>query len=175
VSLLADCSFETAVAVSGGCTQYAVGMAVGGWTVMGQPGTVSLCSMFESDGLAFPPEDGAQAMDLTGWSNVLTGVEQTVVTTPGTTYLLAFWVGNQYNQKDPIGQYGATSTVQVFLDGNPVFAAANNQIGAATLAWKEYQYSFTATSGTTTIAFVNADPPTDTSNFIDNVTLVALP
>jgi hypothetical protein len=31
---------------------------------------------------------------------------------------------------------------------------------------------FTAASASTTIAFINGDPSNDTSNFIDNITLV---
>jgi hypothetical protein len=160
-SLLADCSFETPVVPAGACVQYPLGSSVGAWTVVGQAGNVNPCSTLLINGLTFPPEDGAQAMDLTGTSNSFTGVQQVVATTPGSAYLLAFWVGNQY---DTSGTFGTTSTVEVFVDGTQVMAAVNDKIGLATLAWEEFGFTFTATAATTTIAFVNADPTSDTSN-----------
>jgi hypothetical protein len=45
---------------------------------------------------------------------------------------------------------------------------------APTLTWKPFAVSFTATSASTTIAFVHGDPPDDTSNFIDDVLLTAI-
>jgi hypothetical protein len=108
-------------------------------------------------------------MDLTGTSNTATGVEQTVTTTPGTYYTLSFWVGNIVN---PGGIFGTTSTVNVLIDGTQALVAENDDgTGSTTLHWKQFSLELTATSAATTLSFINGDPSSDTSNFVDNVIL----
>jgi hypothetical protein len=83
---------------------------------------------------------------------------------------LSFWVGNVVN---PDGIFGTTSTVDVLVNGTQLLAAENTQgTGTTTLSWQEFTVRFTATSSATSVEFLNADPSTDTSNFIDNVVLV---
>ena len=73
-------------------------------------------------------------MDLTGTSKTVTGIAQTVATTPGTSYHLTFWVGNVY---DPNGIYGVSSTVKVYLNGILKLTAKNSIHPANhTQAWK---------------------------------------
>src|SRR5699024_3767406 len=116
-----------------------------------------------------PTHDGsAQFLDLTGDTNTPTGVEQTVVTLPGTTYDLSFWVGNVIG---PTAGVGSTSTVRVFLDGTELAAATNGGGGGTTISWLQFTRSFVAAGPSTTIRFINGDPRDDTANGIDDVTL----
>jgi hypothetical protein len=48
-------------------------------------------------------------------TNAVEGVEQTISTTPGTSYTLLFWVGNVNN---PGNLFGSTTTID-FLNGDP--------------------------------------------------------
>jgi hypothetical protein len=124
------------------------------------------------NGFTFEAEDGQQSLDLTGTSNTPTGVSQTVPTSVGAEYQLAFWVGNVV---DPNGIFGVTSTIEVQIDGSAVYSAENSGgDGTMMLDWEEFSTVFTATSTSTTIAFINEDPSDDTSNFIDNVWLLPL-
>lgn len=174
VSLLVNCSFELPPAKSGGLQIFATGAQLPGWTIIGESGNVNTISTtFTQNGFAFPAHEGSQSMDLTGFTNTKTGVSQTVATVAGVSYVLAFWVGNIV---DPNGIFGIASTVDVFIDGVHAFSATTSD-GATTktLAWKKFSLSFTASSAATTIAFVNGDPTNDTSNFVDDVLLVAEP
>jgi hypothetical protein len=101
------------------------------------------------------------------------GVEQTVATTPGTTYDLSFWVGNVSN---PSGIFGTTSTVDVRLggiDGTLLGAFTNDSTATGALSWEQFTTSFLATGPSTTLDFINADPGNDNSNGLDNINLVA--
>jgi hypothetical protein len=172
-SLLSDCSFETPALAAGGTQLFSNGQSIGAWTVVGATGNVNtIDTTFMQDGFTFEAEDGQQSLDLTGTSNSATGVAQTVTTTIGTEYQLAFWVGNVV---DPDGIFGVTSTVEVQIDGSDAYSAVNaNGTGTMTLDWEEFSFTFVATSASTTVGFINEDPSNDTSNFIDNVTLVAV-
>lgn len=131
-----------------------------------------ISTTFTQNGFTFESEDGQQALDLTGTSNTPTGVSQTVTTSVGAEYELAFWVGNVV---DANGIFGVTSTVQVQIDGSAVYSATNSAgAGTMMLNWEEFSFTFTATSTSTTVAFINEDPSDDTSNFIDNVSLLPL-
>jgi hypothetical protein len=174
ISLLVNCSFELPPAKSGGLQVFATGAQLPGWTVVGESGNVNtINTTFTQNGFAFPALEGSQSMDLTGFSNTKTGVSQTVATVAGTSYALAFWVGNI---SDPGGIFGVSSTIDVLVDGASVLSATTSDGGGTTtLAWKRFSLSFTASSSSTTIAFMNADKPNDTSNFVDDVLLVAKP
>ena len=94
-------------------------------------------------------------------------MQQTVATTAGTTYTLRFAVGNIYNPS----YYGKTSTADVLVDGTQVLAAKNSEKNKKKVVWKFFSTTFTAASSSTTIAFVNGDPPTDNWNGLDSVSL----
>jgi Protein of unknown function (DUF642) len=166
-NLLVDGSFESPVVQPGGFTVFPTNTSFGpGWTVVGASGNVAIVSgTLTQSGYSFPAQDGVQWMDLTGTSNSATGVQQTIVTTPGAFYSLSFWVGNV---SDPTGIFGTTSTVNVLVNGAPLLTATNTG-GAKTLAWQQFHATFIATSSSTNIAFMNGDPSNDTSNGIDNV------
>jgi hypothetical protein len=85
-----------------------------GWTVVGPEASI-VSGSYASLGFTFPAEDGKQWLDLTGdGTNSVEGVKQTFATTPGTTYNLSYFVGNQAN---PGGIWGTTSTVNVMVNG----------------------------------------------------------
>ncbi len=171
-SLLTNCSFE--MPSNPNCAGYSVGQSISGWTVFGAPGNVATCPVFRdvTNDTSFTYLDGVQGLDLTGTSQTSTGVQQSVATTPGMTYRLSFLVGNVY---DPGGVYGTTSTVHVLVNGMQLLVATNADAaisGAPVLTWKPFTAAFVASTPMTTIAFVNGDPPDDSSNFLDGVTLV---
>ncbi len=174
VSLLVNCSFEAPVIPSASLKVFSQGQSFEGWSVVGAPGNVNIISTtFTQNDCSFPAQDGAQSMDLTGFSNTPTGIAQDVATEVGATYHLSFWVGNMV---DPNGVFGVTSKVSVQINGSDAFSAFNmNDSGNKSLAWEEFAFDFTATTATTTIAFVNQDSVDDSSNFIDDVLLARAP
>jgi hypothetical protein len=63
---------------------------------------------FAQNGIGFPAQDGVRWLDLAGdGSNASEGVQQSVATIAGHTYLLSFWVGNINNVG---GIFGTAST-----------------------------------------------------------------
>jgi hypothetical protein len=165
--------FEKPVVGAGSFQVFSTGQTFPNWRVVGAPGSVGIVSgTFTQGGFTFSAKAGKQWLDLTGLSQTATGVSQTVVTTIGTSYALSFAVGNVVN---PGGIFGTPSTVGVRVNGAQILAATNSN-GAGTMKtnWKTFKVNFTATSTTTTIAFINLDPPTDSQNGLDAVTLVAL-
>jgi choice-of-anchor C domain-containing protein len=164
-------SFETPIVPVGGFTNFGSGStAIPGWTVVG--GGVSIVSgSFSQNGISFPAQSGNQWLDLTGdGTNSNEGVQQTFATTSGTQYTLSFWVGNVNN---PGGIFGTTSTVDVLLGGTQILSAENANTTTGTQTWDEFTTTFTATGSTSTLSFINADPDTDNSNGLDNVSVNA--
>jgi hypothetical protein len=172
-ALLTNGSFETPVVPAGSFQLFFTGGSFTGWSVVGATGNVGIVSgTFTQNGISFPAEDGSQWLDLTGLnSNSATGVQQTVATTPGTTYDLSFFVGNVVN---PGGIFGTTSTVRVLVNGTLLLSATNSQ-GGTTLTWEKFSQVFTASSSSTTITFLNGDLPSGFSNGLDNIVLTAVP
>jgi len=167
-------SFETPVVPVGSFTNFGSGSTgITGWTVVGATGGVSIVSgSFSQNGISFPAENGVQWLDLTGnGTNSNEGVQQTFATTSGTQYTLSFWVGNVNN---PGGIFGTASTVDVLLGGSGgtlLLAATNANTTTGTQTWEQFTTTFTATGSTSTLDFLNADPGTDNSNGLDNVSV----
>ena len=172
-NLIVNGSFERPVVPAGGFTNFDTGTsALGGWQVVGAPGNVSVVNnTYVGNGFTWPAAVGEQWLDLTGdGSNSATGVQQTVATTAGTTYVLTFYVGNP---NDPGGPNGATSTVNVFVNGTETFSITNLAgAGLTYIFWQRYTTTFVATSSETTLAFMNGDGPTDNTNGLDGISLV---
>ncbi len=170
-NLIKNGSFESPVAPAGGFKLFSSGHTFTGWRVVGARGNVGVVSSkYQGGGIIFNAEAGAQWMDLTGLeSNMATGVSESVATTPGTKYHLTFWVGNVY---DPGGIFGVSSTVKVYVNGVRKLTATNSLHPANhKQAWQEFALTIEATSGRTTISFINGDPRTDNSNGLDAVRL----
>ncbi len=170
-NLIKDGSFEEPVVAPGSYRTFSTGNTFRHWQVVGNSGNVNIVSTtFNSEGFGFPAKAGYQWLDLTGNSNTATGVAQTVATTPGTTYTLTFYVGNVY---DPQSIFGVSSTVNVYVDGQQVYTATNSDgMGTKYQVWQKFMTTIVATNSTTTIAFINADPPNDNTNGLDLITLV---
>lgn len=173
-NLITNGSFETPTVPAGGFTNFNSGSTgITGWTVTG-PQVSIVSGSYTSFGLSFPAEDGTQWLDLTGDNaNAVEGVEQTIATSSGVTYDLSYFVGNQV---DPGGPYGTTSTVDVLVNGSVIQKSTNSMgAGETTQVWQQFMTSFVATSSSTTIEFLNGDPPNDNTNGLDNVVVVPGP
>jgi len=168
-SLIGNGSFEKPVVAVGGFTEFAAGQAFAGWRVVGARGSVAVVSgKYHGGGITFNAKAGAQWMDLTGdESNTATGVAQSFASTPGKEYHLTFWVGNVY---DPGGIFGVSSTMEVYVNGVRKLTARNSLHPAShKQAWEKFTLTIRATTGRTTISFINGDPRTDNSNGLDAV------
>ncbi len=167
---LVNGGFEAPAISPGGFLLFGTGGSFPGWTVVGSPVNVGVVSdTYTSIGYLFPSHGGVQWMDLTGLVNGVGGIQQTFTTTPGTAYDLSFWVGNIV---DPTGSYGLSSTIDVLVDGTPLLSATNSDgAGTITQSWRRFATSFVATSASTTLAFLNADPASDNTNGLDDVEL----
>jgi hypothetical protein len=155
-NLLTNGSFESPSVPAGRLTNFTTGSsAITSWTVLL---------------IQFPASEGSQWLDLTGYlASNAGGVEQTVATVPGKAYHLSFAVGNVF---DPRGIYGTTSTVDVTVNGMSLGRFTNScRTCTKILTWQTFNASFLASSQTTIIRFMNADPQTDYSNGLDNVVL----
>jgi hypothetical protein len=172
-NLIKDPSFEKPA--TQGQTTYDTGQKIGAWTVVGDTGNVdTLGKPSRFEGITLQAQHGKLYVDLTGSDDVgtATGVAQTVPTTIGTTYQLTFWVGNADYVNLP--QYGTTSTVNVYV-GQTLLLSAVNSLGAGKhkQVWEQFTASFVATGTSTTISFINGDPPGDIDCGLDTVSLVA--
>jgi hypothetical protein len=169
-NLIINGSFESPSVAAATYRLWSTGQSFPGWRVVGATGNVAIVEgTFAQNGFRFPAGAGKQWLDLTGVSNTPTGVQQTVKTSVGRTYTLRFLVGNVV---DPGGIFGVKSTVDVLVNGARVFVATNSAgSGKKVLIWKRYAVSIAASSGETSIAFINGDPSNDTSNGLDGVSL----
>jgi Protein of unknown function (DUF642)/PEP-CTERM motif len=168
-------SFETTVPAVGNaaCGIFVSGStSITGWTVVGPAGTdVAVCNTnFVQSGISFLAENGSNWLDLTGLnSNNAEGVQQAVATIIGDSYTLSFWVGNV---DSPATGFGVTSTVNVSANGTSLGAFTNNCTTCTTTQqWTQFSDTFTATSVSTTLTFLNGDPATDNTNGLDNLVL----
>jgi hypothetical protein len=165
-NLVTNGSFEKPVVPDGSFDTFNTGDSFKGWTVVGAAGSVAIISSDFSYCVALPAAKGKQFLDLTGYSNSSTGVQTTVATTLGSTYAISFYVGNIVGA----GNCGTTSTVDLVIDGVTVGSFTNKKgKDSATIVWKKFSTQFTAQNSTTTIAFMNGDPPDDTANGLDGV------
>jgi hypothetical protein len=164
--------FEMPVTTAGTATNFATGSTdIPGWTVVGAQGNLAILSdPFSYAGYAFPAHGGSQSLDLTGYSNTVTGVAQTFATVSGSAYDVSFWVGNVCSTTANVG---TTSTVNVLKDDAALFSATNTQCTGTTEVWQQFTTSFVATGSSTTLAFMNGDVccDTDTANGLDDVTV----
>lgn len=178
-NLIVDGSFEDPTVTAGSFTLFSTGQTFGAgapWTVVGVGGgNVGIVSTtFVQNGISFLAENGNQWIDLTGITqSPAEGVQQTIATTIGQQYSLSFYVGNVNNVG---GIFGTTSTVDVDINGSQILAAENScTTCTSTLTWQLFTTTFTASSASTVLAFLNGDPSNDTSNGLDNITVNATP
>lgn len=168
-NLIVNGGFEEPVVRQGGYVTYQPGQSFAGWQVIGPPGGVSpISGAYASAGVRFVAREGLQWLDMTGpGATTGAGIQQAIQTTPGQVYDLAFWVGNV-----SAGGFGTVSTIEVFVDGQSLGLARNDQTIQGQQGWGLFRMQVTATGNSTTLAFVNRDPSNDNSNGLDAVSLV---
>jgi hypothetical protein len=153
---------------------------IGGWFVVGNGGAPGKSVVLLLDNnydepdtnsggtLNFHVADGFHALDLTGEGNqgLTNGVKQTIASTPGHSYEISFYVGNQY---DLAPGYGATSSIGFYINGGFVDAYSNSANAVEDVTWQQFKYDFTALENLTTFAFLNNTPVGDNFAGLDNV------
>ncbi len=153
---------------------------IGDWAVIGKGGTpgvavvMQLGNGYTENGLLFNPQDGTQSLDLTGEGNQgANGIKQTVATVIGTTYVLSFYLGRE----DPAapGYEIGPSAIDLILNQDAPVNFINSSTFSNDIAWEQFTYSFTATTASTTIAFLNATGVGNNFAGLDNVDLEAIP
>lgn len=174
-NLAGNGSFEKPVTPAGGFLIFPKGAQIGAWQVVGEDGEVGLIDKdYVAGSFTSPSRSGKQWLDLTPRATITPtaiGVEQTVRTTPARDYVLSFFVGNVRDQN---GQFGTTSTVNVFVDGEQVMSATNRAgRGKTSVVWRKFSLTFTAARRNTRVAFINGD--NDDLNGLDAVSLVPAP
>lgn len=180
-NLIVNGGFESPTVPPGSFNNnFAVGTAgLTGWSVVGPGGrSVSIISGSHiALGIPVPADTGVQWLDLTGpGSNNPEGVSQTVITTIGQAYELSYSIGNLWH---PSGVFGVTSTVNVLVNGLLAFSDTNSTITPTTINWMAISHTFTATTPTTTLTFLNGDPfgengNGDGNNGLDSIVLTAV-
>jgi hypothetical protein len=154
-----------------GYTNYAPGQFFGPWEAVGVGPSSVVSGVFQQELILFQAQEGPgpqhQWADLAGQvSNSSEGFKTTLVTQVGQKYNVSFWVGNVVQTS---GSFGNSTTVALLVDNAEVFDALNNQGNASLLTWQQFSWDFTATSTTTSIAFLNRDPTTDYVAALDSV------
>jgi hypothetical protein len=113
-------------------------------------------------------QDGLLALDLNTDFGVGGGIQQTIATTAGETYLLSFYVGTWENA-------ARNGTGHVTVDAGSFsgsFSVANH---SPTVAWTPFSASFTASGPSTLVKFTNFSMPSEDFSLLDNVSVAAIP
>lgn len=141
-----------------------------GWTVVGN-NTALISEPYTENGILFNAQSGNQWVDLSGFQNTTAdGLQQTVATTIGQDYRLAFHVGRT-DFFDPIA-----AVVNLQINGDPAGSFANFGLTPGATNWQQFVVDFTATSDSTTLTFLNGLlPGTGFVAGLDNVELTAVP
>jgi len=134
--------------------------SITGWTV--RPFNI------EYIGSYWPAADGARSLDLSG--GTAGGIEQTFDTTPGTKYIVTFYLAGNPTCP-PIVKHldlGATgnSTAQYTFDVTGY--------SVSSMGWQQESYTFVATGPTTTLFFQSQDFST-CGPALDNVSVAEVP
>lgn len=166
-NLIVNGGFEQPFLPTAGIALFNTFANLNGWTVWGKAGNVAVVNgAYAHGGITFQAATGRNWLDLTGGTNVQSAVKQTIRTTPGKTYRVAFKVGNVV---DRVGPYGLTSTVRVAIDGVTAYTAVNRDGNATAMTWKSYSFDFVAKQPRTAISFINMDARADNANGLDMV------
>ncbi len=169
-NLVLNGNFSSPDVGPGGLGYFSTGQSFAHWRVVGAVGNVAVTGKtFTQNGYTFESDGTNQCLDLTGDSNSPTGVAQTLPTSVGVRYVVRFAVGNVYY---PTGIFGVSSSVAVLINGKRIFTATNSQgKGTTRVIWENFRTSFVATTTNSTLEFLNLDPPSDTANLIDLVSI----
>jgi hypothetical protein len=154
--------------------------AIAGWSVIGLGGADSVAVVLQlgngytEGALRFDAQDGTQSLDLTGEGNQgANGVKQSVSTIIGMPYMLSFYLGRE----DPLapGYELGPSALEFVLNQDAPITFTDTDAFSNDIAWKQFVFGFTATTATTTFAFLNATGAGNNFAGLDNVDLEAIP
>ena len=169
-NLIVNGSFENPTVPSGSYINYLGGStAITGWTVVGVDSSL-VSGTFMQSGITFEAQDGTQWIDLAGvTSNSMTsGVTQNIPTTIGQSYVVTFYVGSTTDNS-----IFFPATVDLSINGGARVHYTNPNPGTGMLNWELFTVNFTATSGTTNLAFLNGDASNNYETPLDNVSVNA--
>jgi len=170
--------FEIPVLPAGGLQDFTTaGQGLPGWTVVGNDVLLLQTTYAEpGNGVTFNAGQGLNALDITGIGNsgLSDGVSQIVTTVLNQAYVLQFLVGRAQSSTGN-ASYNSPATVRLVINGGAPTPFTNSNITLGSVNWQSFSTTFTATSTSTNITFLNG------SNFIpnyvglDGITLTAVP
>jgi hypothetical protein len=161
--LLTNGGFEAPV-VGGPCCVTSPPTVIPGWTATPDVNVVNGTFSSSAGNLA---KEGNQYLDLVGQANGGT-ISQSFATVVGQVYALNFW----YSHNLFAGLSAAEARLSAGnLSDNIRHTGGNN----GNLAWQFYSNSFTATSASTTLTFVNTVGGQNEGVLLDAVSVMAVP
>lgn len=172
--------FETPVITPGAAVDVVGGStAITSWTVLGNDVFLLSNTYAEpSFGITqFNSHSGLNAIDITGNGNTgaADGIQQVVTgLTPSTAYTLSFWVGRAQSNNGT-SFYQDPATVGLSINGGSTMNFTNSFTTSGVVTWEQFSVTFTATSPSTTITFLNDTPSNTNYAGLDDVSLVAAP
>jgi hypothetical protein len=181
-NLIRDSGFESPTIPSGSFSEtFTPQQPMGAWTVVGSNtmgnGVSLVNGSYEQDGIRFNAHSGHQYLDLgpgtysggSGGSASEQGVSQKVATSPGTSYILSFWLGSVY---DTINSISNLSMVDVYINGYRSGSMIETGTpGSKKQVWHQYSITFTASTSETTLTFLNGTG-FEQNDALDDVELV---
>lgn len=171
-AILINGSFENPIVPSGGYTNFPGGStSITGWTVVGVDSSV-VNGSFTQSGIVFNAQNGNQWIDLAGITSnsSSSGVTQNVATSIGTTYKLTFFVGSSTDHS-----LFFPCTIDLSINGGTRVGYTNPNAPTNHLDWMQFDVLFTATTATTSIAFLNGCAPNNYESALDNVSMQVVP
>ena len=161
--LLTNGGFEAPV-VASPCCITSPPTAIPGWTATPDVNVVNGTFSSSAGNLA---KEGNQYLDLVGQANGGT-ISQSFATVVGQVYALNFW----YSHNLFAGLPSASARLSAAgLSDSITHSGGNN----GDLAWQYYSNSFTATSASTTLLFVNTVGGQNEGVLLDGVSVMAVP
>lgn len=168
-NLISNGSFELPIVPVGSFTDFIPGTMFGAWRTVGTGNVAIVNTTFNQFGISFAAQEGNQWLDLTGnGSNGANGVEQTIATSPGSTYAITYYIGNAIG-----GIFGNSSGLSISLNGVVgLTGRVTSSVPSNILNWSRFEQRFIASNASTTLRFINTDGPSDNSNGLDNISIV---
>jgi hypothetical protein len=140
--------------------------AITGWVTVGK--TLEWYGTGQPGG----SQTGQYAVDLAGFQQAGSGVQQTFDTSAGSAYAVRFFSGNlRFDGRD------GTADIQVSVTGStePVFRVFHDATTSATTQWFEHSLEFVAAGPTATVQFFNDQNPFTHYAALDSVSVSLVP
>jgi hypothetical protein len=168
--LVSDGGFEKPTLPVGSFKTFATSQAISNaWKVLGptgDPASVDLVqTKYKNGATTLNAEQGLNSAALDGNGNqpAGTGVEQTINTVAGHSYLLSFWVGHA-------GSTPAELLLRIGSGATTPFV--NSGVATGGINWKQFTKTFTASGSSTKLQFLNAIVNAYTG--LDNVSVTTI-